>query len=180
MCILGNILVLPVMRIDFLNTTKNPNTMKTTTIYATETIDVLNDLVLINNDRIEGYRKAQSETKEEDLKMLFNKMMSESMQLKQALTNQIKELGGEPDMSATTTSGKIYRVWMDIKAVFTGKDRHAVLSNCEFGEDAAQNAYKSALESDDLTTEVRNLIREQQKSLKISHDEIKALRDQAK
>jgi uncharacterized protein (TIGR02284 family) len=67
---------------------------------------------------------------------------------------------------------------MDVKATFSGKDRKAILASCEFGEDAAQKAYDSALSSDaELPTEVRQLIMDQKTSLKKSHDRIKALRD---
>ena len=78
----------------------------------------------------------------------------------------------------TTTKGKIYRVWMDVKATFSGKDRKAILASCEFGEDAAQKAYDSALASDaDLPVEIRQLIMDQKTSLKKSHDRIKRMRD---
>jgi uncharacterized protein (TIGR02284 family) len=69
---------------------------------------------------------------------------------------------------------------MDVKAIFTGHDRKTVLSNCEFGEDAAQKAYKMALASDDLPAYIRVMLEEQKQSLKLSHDQIKALRDQLK
>jgi uncharacterized protein (TIGR02284 family) len=67
---------------------------------------------------------------------------------------------------------------MDVKATFTGNDRQSILNACEFGEDAAQKAYKDALASDaeiDVTT--RQLITTQQASLKTSHDLIKKYRD---
>ncbi len=43
-------------------------------------IGILNDLVEINNDRIEGYQKASDETKEEDmdLKAIFAEMGNKS------------------------------------------------------------------------------------------------------
>jgi uncharacterized protein (TIGR02284 family) len=67
---------------------------------------------------------------------------------------------------------------MDVKAIFTGKDRQAILENCEFGEDAAQKAYNMALASDaEMSAETRNLITEQQSKLKTSHDLIKKYRD---
>lgn len=67
---------------------------------------------------------------------------------------------------------------MDVKATFTGKDRKAILASCEYGEDAAQRAYDSALSSDvEMPTDVRQLIMDQKTSLKRSHDKIKALRD---
>ena len=49
--------------------------------------------------------------------------------------------------------------------------------NCEFGEDAAQKAYKVALEDDDVPAFINSLIADQKESLKLSHDRIKELRD---
>jgi len=39
--------------------------------------------------------------------------------------------------------------------VFTGHDGHAVLANCEAGEDAAKKAYRTALEHEDLPAYIR-------------------------
>lgn len=140
--------------------------------------EVLNDLVEINNDRIVGYQKAIDELKDEDadLKSVFLKMVDESQQLKTALVSEVKSAGVEPE-EGTTASGKIYRAWMDVKAMFTGGDRKTVLDNCENGEDAAQRAYKMALESDELLTNHRSLIQDQKMTLKQFHDEIKRMRD---
>jgi uncharacterized protein (TIGR02284 family) len=79
-----------------------------------ETIEVLNDLIAINNDRIVGYEKAIEELKDEDadLKTLFSGMIDESRQAKMDLGKEVQVLGGEMEMG-TTTSGKIYRGWMD-------------------------------------------------------------------
>lgn len=148
--------------------------METRTINA----EVLNDLIQINNDRIAGYEKAIEELKSEDadLKSLFVRMIGESHKLKMALATEVQALGEDAD-EGTTNSGKIYRAWMDVKAAFTGHDRKTVLNNCEFGEDAAQKAYKMALAEEDLSADLRSLITEQKSQLRISHDEIKALRD---
>jgi len=154
----------------------NKKAMTTTT---TETTEVLNDLININNDRIEGYKKAAEESKamDVDLHALFTKMADESRLNVSALTQHVVALGGEPD-SGSTGIGKIYRAWMDVKAVFTGKDRVSILESCEFGEDQAQNAYDDALASDaELDVETRKLITSQKETLKQSHDDIKRLRD---
>ena len=146
-----------------------------------ETIEVLNDLVAINNDRIAGYEKAidEVEASDSDLKSLFTSMIDESRKIKLALVNEVQSLGGEYDRG-TTASGKIYRAWMDVKAVFTGHDRHTILANCEGGEDAAQSAYKEALSDNNLPAYVRTMLEEQKQILRASHDEIKALRDATK
>jgi len=140
--------------------------------------ETLNDLLMINNDRVEGYEKAKDEAKDPDLKMLFQAMADESKMIASSLTIEIRKLGEEPKVESTTTPGKIYRVWMDIKATFTGKDRKALLNTCEYGEDAAQTAYNSALEEDDLQGELRVMIEKQKAVLKRSHDLVKQKRDQ--
>jgi len=142
--------------------------------------EILNDLLKINNDRIEGYKKAMKETEEEDLKTLFEEMEEESEEIANKLTREITSLGGKPEVDSTTNPGKIYRAWMEVKATFNGKDRKGVLNACEFGEDAAQAAYRSALSDDDLPLSIKALIKSQQIELKLSHDSIKALRDRAK
>lgn len=140
--------------------------------------EILNDLIEINNDRVVGYQKAIDELKDEDadLKSVFVEMIGQSHKHKAALAQEIQVLGGDAE-TGTTNSGKIYRAWMDVKAIFTGHDRHTVLNNCEFGEDAAQKAYKMALESEDLSADLRSTITAQKADLRTSHDKIKAMRD---
>jgi uncharacterized protein (TIGR02284 family) len=140
---------------------------------------LLNDLIQINNDRVVGYEKAIDELKTEDadLKMLFQRYTLESKQFSSELTQEVNRLGGDPS-DGTTNSGKIYRVWMDLKAAISGKDRKTILDNCEFGEDAAQKAYDIALNADvDLEPTLRELIVRQKAQLRIGHDEVKRLRD---
>jgi len=146
-----------------------------------EIIEVLNDLIKINNDRIEGYDKAIENAKTIDigLQTIFSKMKSESIKYIAELHNRILQLGGEPTDN-TTVSGKLYRAWMDVKATFTGKDRKSLLDACEYGEDAAQKAYKDAIEEEGLPADISDLISEQKRSLRRSHDEIKAMRDMQK
>ena len=142
-------------------------------------IEVLNDLIQINNDRINGYEKASDEIKATDVDLLamFQKMGNDSRDHARELSNAVVKLGGEP-ATDTTISGKIYRTWMDVKAAFARKDRLSVLEACEFGEDAAQRAYETALSSDaEMNAETRQLIMDQKSSLKTSHDIIKKYRD---
>jgi len=141
--------------------------------------EVLNDLIRINHDRIEGYEKAIEETKDKDvdLQAVFHRMADESKQYASELKQKVQRTGGDV-AEGTTVSGKIYRVWMDIKAAFTGKGRTSVLESCEYGEDAAQRAYDEALRSDaSLPADIRQVIVNQKAALKQSHDTIKQYRD---
>lgn len=140
---------------------------------------VLNGLIEINHDRVNGYEKAIEETKDLDidLKAIFRSMANDSSKYAGELSNVVTGLGATP-ADGTTNSGKIYRVWMDIKTTFTGHDRQSVLELCEFGEDAAQKAYKDAIASDaEMSADTRKLIVDQQAKLKTAHDLVKKYRD---
>jgi uncharacterized protein (TIGR02284 family) len=143
-----------------------------------ETIEVLNDLVQINNDRIVAYEKAirQTKTEDTDLKILYASMVAESHRMKIALATEVQALGAEIEQG-TTTSGKIYRTWMDVRAIFTGSDRYTILANCIAGEEAIQRAYRMAL-GRNLPGYVRELLIRQQDTLLASLEEVKSLRDQ--
>lgn len=149
-----------------------------------ETNEILNDLVEINNDRIEGYEKAIEDLEKDKASYapLFEELIAQSEKFKVTLSQRILQQSGEVEADdETTNSGKLYRFWMDLKTTFTGKSAKSVLQLCEFGEDAAQKAYKEALESDaTMDPDVRNLISSQKAELKTAHDRIKQLRDQQK
>jgi uncharacterized protein (TIGR02284 family) len=140
--------------------------------------ETLRDLIRINNDRVTGYSKAATQTDEQELQSLFSQLAQQSRQF----ASELRSLVSDSDKNVTdetTTAGKIYRTWMDVKATFGGDDRKGILASCEFGEDAAQKAYKQALEDDDLTPDVRATIEEQKVTLRQAHDKIRMMRDTA-
>lgn len=145
-------------------------------------ISALNDLIKVNNDRIAGYQKAVEGTDEVGLKTVFEGYIDQSRGYVNELNDYIHHLGGSP-ADGTTLSGKFYHAWMDVKAAFTKKDNHSVLSDCEYGEDVAKSAYRKALDDKELIWEdakVVALLNSHLNGLKISHDAIKALRDSLK
>ena len=141
-------------------------------------IEELNSLITINNDRIEGYETASNETEESDLKSLFAQFISTSQKCKEELSREVTTLGGEI-AEGTKVSGKFFRVWMDVKAALTGKDRKAILNSCEDGEDEAQATYEKTLEneSEHLNAKHLTMIDAQKMALKADHDLVKSLRD---
>jgi uncharacterized protein (TIGR02284 family) len=144
-----------------------------------ELISVLNDLIRINRDRTEGYHKAIEELKpaDIDLKTMFTNMANASIQYANELSSEVRNLGGDP-AADTTQSGKLYRVWMDIRSGISARDRKSILSLCEFGEDSALKAYKLALESDaEIPADIRQIILEQKSEIQTAHDLVKRYRD---
>lgn len=143
-------------------------------------IEVLNKLITINNDRIEGYETASKETEESDLKTLFAQFISTSEKCNKELKAEVINLGGTP-AEGTRVSGKFFRVWMDVKAALTGKDRKFILNSCEYGEDVAKETYEKVLEDDaeHLNAELTDMVQEQHELLVADHDVIKSMKDAA-
>lgn len=141
-------------------------------------IDVLNTLIEINNDRMEGYETASKETKEADLKALFFQFSQTSQKCKIELDTEVQNLGGTP-IEGTKITGKFFRAWMDVKAALTGSDRKTILNSCEFGEDVAVGTYDKVLKNnlEDITTEQQAMIYKQYLLIKADHDKVKNLRD---
>lgn len=143
-----------------------------------KTIEAFNTLIVINNDRIEGYKTASDEAKETDLKMLFSDLKQTSVECRKELVAVVTRLGGTPD-EGTRVTGKFFRVWMDVKAAFTGNDRKAILDSCEYGEDAILETYKNVLIQDIQNTSLdeQAMLNKQYALLKTDHNKVRHLRD---
>ncbi|MEO6520586.1 MAG: DUF892 family protein [Mucilaginibacter sp.] len=143
-------------------------------------IDVINDLIKINNDRVAGFEKTGTdlESDHNGLIAVFNRLAGESQQYVTELTSIAQQYGGDV-AEGTSASGDLHRAWIDIKATFTGSDVVAILNECERGEDAAKAAYRDALDPEnDLSPELVQVLQIQQQGITAGHDLIKALRDQ--
>ena len=145
-------------------------------------VEVLNDLIRINNDRIEGYKRAidEADVADVDLKSMFASFISHSEKHKRELSVAIAPYFEQPE-EGTTTAGKLYRMWMDMKATFSGDTRQTVLESGEFGEDAAMRAYDEAIGKFELLpVNIIEVISTQKAEIKRDHDRIKELRDLAR
>ena len=141
--------------------------------------DLLNKLVEINNDRTVGYEKAVDETDDSSLKTLFSKFASQSRSYRAELEGLVRSQGEDP-IEGTTTSGKFYRAWMDIKAALTGKDRKAIIASCEFGEDVAKETYQDVMkELNGVSTSILSVVERHYAEILDAHNQVKKLRDTA-
>ncbi|GAA4792951.1 hypothetical protein GCM10023231_21430 [Olivibacter ginsenosidimutans] len=138
---------------------------------------VLNDLIRLNNDRIAGYEKAIQALNENttDLKTVFHDQIVQSYAFIAELKEAVEDTGGKAEVDETTTEGKLFRSWMDIKAIFTGSDRQSVLESCIEGENAIHDAYTEASKLQELPTNTQFLIQQQKEKLAMSGKKIAAL-----
>ena len=141
----------------------------------------LKNLVQILNDGKEGFQQSAENVKNPQLKEVFARFSLQRSKFAGQLESELLALGEEdPQNEGTTVSGKLHRAWIDLKSAITKGDDHAVLAEAERGEDAAKDAYKTALENDNLPAPLREIITAQQAEVQAAHDEVKALRDSTK
>ncbi|WP_237886948.1 PA2169 family four-helix-bundle protein [Pseudomonas sp. PGPR40] len=146
-----------------------------------EAISVLNDLIETCKDGQEGFKTCAEDLKNPEIKTLFIQRSTDCAAAAAELQATVRSLGGDPETS-TSVSGDMHRRWVDVKAMFTGKDDEAVLNEAERGEDHAVKAYKEALEkiNENNLVSIRDIVERQYHGVQRNHDQVKALRNQAR
>jgi uncharacterized protein (TIGR02284 family) len=145
-----------------------------------EIISTINDLIETLKDGQEGFKQAAEAVKDSQLKSLFSEYSLQRSKFAGELQNEAISLGDHNPEDGGSTSGAMHRTWINLKAAITSGDDHAVLAECERGEDSAVAEYKKAMEDEDLSAPVRETISRQFTDVKNAHDRIKALRDATK
>ena len=143
-----------------------------------EVVDVLNDLIETCGDGEYGFNAAAEHSKSTSLKGVFLKRASECASAAAELRGHVLRLGGKPEEGGTA-SGAMHRGWVAVRGTLAGYSDKAMLDECERGEDQALAAYRKALKQP-LPSDIRALVQRQMDGAQKNHDQIKALRDQAK
>lgn len=146
-----------------------------------KSINALNILLEVHNNRIQGYETALSESEEafleeNDLKILFTEFINNSQECKAVLVQEVINLGGIP-IKGTDTASKFFRLWMDVKYALTCNDRYTILKSCEEGEGIAVQSYSTVLadNTSDLTPIHKEIIAAQHTLLKHDQNKVKNL-----
>ncbi len=141
-------------------------------------VSALNDLVEICEDGYKGFTSAAESVKDPLLKSLFKEYAHERGSFAHELQQEIRGLGEEPE-DRGTAAGAVHRGWIGLKSTLTGHDEHAIVAECERGEDAAKAAYEKALEGLDLPGTILPMVEKQYQQVKKAHDRVKDIRDGA-
>jgi uncharacterized protein (TIGR02284 family) len=145
-----------------------------------EIISTINDLIETLKDGQEGFKQAAEAVKDPQLKSLFSEYSLQRAKFSGELQSEAIGLGESNPEDSSSTAGAMHRAWINLKSAITSGDDHAVLAECERGEDSAVAEYKKAIEDEALSAPVRETISRQFTDVKNAHDRIKALRDATK
>ena len=134
----------------------------------------LHELLYFVNDRIVGYQRAVAESQDSKLQGYYKQLVSQSQQFSNTLNNHLRQQDGTRETS-TTLKGKLYRAWMDAKALITGFDEKAILGSNIYGEEWALKAYENALDDQTLTGTLRVEVERQYNQSQSTYQELQRL-----
>ncbi|HEX2529946.1 MAG TPA: PA2169 family four-helix-bundle protein [Burkholderiaceae bacterium] len=141
-----------------------------------EVVSILNGLIETCKDGEAGFRTCAEHAHDPQLKTLFEDRGRRCTTAALELQDLVRTYGGDPERGSSLT-GVLHRRWIDIKSVVTERNDHAILVECERGEDVAVRSYRNALDKV-LPPEVRSVVERQYRGVLKNHDEVKRLRDQ--
>ena len=145
-----------------------------------EIISTLNDLIETLKDGQQGFREASDAVKDSQLKMLFNEYSLQRSKFAGELQSEAISLGEDAPETKGSAVGSMHRAWINLKAAITTNDDHAILAECERGEDSAVKQYREAMTDENLSTPIRQIVAQQYIDVQRAHDRIREMRDAAK
>jgi len=136
----------------------------------------LNHLIQTCRDGQEGFLTAAENIQGTELKKLFNECSLQRAKFTGELQSVAHGLGDSNPETSSSVAGTLHRGWINLETAIGGRDAHAILAECERGEDIAVGEYNKVLALE-LPADIRDIIQHQHTAVLAVHDRIKALRD---
>ena len=140
-------------------------------------VGVLETLTTTLIDSVNGYTDAAENSENRQFQQLFRENAGERRQVVQSLQNEIRRLGGDPPDDGSFM-GSTHQTWLDLKAAITGRDDQRVINSVEAGEDYLKEKFETALNSDELSGECRQIVEQAYQSVRSGHDQISRIKHQ--
>ena len=126
-------------------------------------------------DSINGYEDAAANSENPRFQQIFRERAGERREVLNDLRSEISRLGGtSPDDGSFM--GKTHQRWLDLKAAVTGRDDERIINSVEAGEDYLKEKFETALNSDELSGESRQVVERVYQSVRSGHDQMSQLK----
>ncbi len=136
----------------------------------------IKDLLQTLADGVEGFTNAAKSVKDPHLKMLFEGFAAERQEMADELT---VFADADSNDEKPTVAGTLHRGWINLKGALTSGDDHAILAECERGEDHAVEMFRKAV-AESVSAEAASTIDSIATRILAVHNQVKELRDAAK
>ena len=140
---------------------------------------IIDNLIETLKDGQDGFKQAAESVKDPQLKSVFDDYSRQRARFVSELRSQAQSPDERDSKMSGSAAGALHRGWINLKSAVTGGDDHAILAECERGEDSAVEEYRKALDNG-LSAPVQQIVSRQFSQIKQAHDRVKSLRDATK
>lgn len=141
--------------------------------------EIIDDLIETLKDGQEGFKQAAESVKDPQLKSLFSEYSQQRARFAVELRSKAQSPDERESKMSGSAAGALHRGWINLKSAVTQGDDHAILAECERGEDSAVEEFRKAL-NNGLSAPVQEMVSRQFVQIKEAHDRVKSLRDATK
>jgi uncharacterized protein (TIGR02284 family) len=113
-------------------------------MHHSEPIEVLDKLLVLAADGVEGYRHAADAVKSPGIRRTLQKSAADREEIVSVLTNTLVSLGYKPSHHGSIP-GAVHRRWLDALRPLTHGSAEAILKECQRGEQATIAGFSHAL-----------------------------------
>jgi len=140
---------------------------------------IIDDLIETLKDGQEGFKQAAAGVKDPQLKAVFDEYSRQRARFAVELRSKAQSADERESEISGSAAGALHRGWINLKSALTRGDDHAILAECERGEDSAVEEFSKAL-NNGLSGPVQEMVSRQFVQIKEAHDRVKSLRDATK
>lgn len=122
--------------------------------------DEIREILKKNRDAEKGFEKGAENAEAQILKQYFRKKAIDRKGYNERLLQEMRT--AYPDMEiGGSFQGTVHRVWMDVKALFSGDDDESMLEEAVRGDKAAIEEYEEVIKYPGLPVGLLHLLSEQ-------------------
>jgi uncharacterized protein (TIGR02284 family) len=145
-------------------TTTTPNLAGISSAHA----GMLNDLLELNRDSVEGFAKTKELAESPKLKQICASAEMERRAQVAQLEPLVRAAGGRPEKDGSA-KGTLHRTWLKVREALTPDSDKALVNEAERGEDEIRDAYVDAMKQP-LPPTLKSVIEMQAKQVMAVHD----------
>ncbi|WP_142785077.1 ferritin-like domain-containing protein [Changchengzhania lutea] len=146
-------------------------------IFNESTENKLNDLLEKAYDAEKGFEKACENVDSTRLKSFFKSKAEERRGFRSELRNSLVANGMQVEEKDGSVAGRLHRVWMDTKALFSTDNEESMLEEVRNGEKAALEDYDDVLESCTVDSSTKQVLQKQRSAIQASCNKADYLED---
>ncbi|HEY0625170.1 MAG TPA: PA2169 family four-helix-bundle protein [Allosphingosinicella sp.] len=139
-------------------------------------ITVLNSLIEMTLDSVDGYRRSAEEATSSRFSSEFLSRANEREQVVRQLQGEVRRLGGNPEDDGSVLAAA-HRAFLTLRDRATGSDDEAVIAEVDHGESYLRGKWETALKDDQLSPETRSAITSAWESVRAGQEKWRAVHE---